>query len=1154
MKLSLRIRVMVVLLLLTSVCLMLVGTLNYRAAKQHVLDSLTSNAASTLGSHAYELSAWIETRLAELKVMSRTDLIRFGKPDDQMLYLENEQARADFVRTYGIVDTTGRMPLTSGNTLNIRDDILFKEAMNGKEAVAEQPLYSTDDPTQIVLKLIVPIFNANNKVSGALTEAMFADKAFRKYFDIRLGSTSTAYMIHKDGTVLYHPDSSQILKVNMLNVSSSLKEALQNAIQTGQGLRKTEQGEKLIVFASPVPDTNWFIVIDTKLSEFQKPLQSLLRKTLITVGAAELVMAVLLLIVLNPIVSRIERLVRVTEAVAGGNLNVKPVAVEKDDEIGTLARSVNGMVEHLRTLFERLEAIINQNDYAIVCTDASWTVTYFNKTAERLLGYKAEEVNHIKKIPFYHDMEELAEAAAELAARLGYEVDADSYFEQYAASERLSIDFERTYVHKNGTRIPVMVNSTKIIDADGNITGYVNIFRDITALKETQEELVMAKKEAEEATQAKSRFVARMSHEIRTPLNGIIGLSQLMLKTDMTSVQEDYQKKIIESSQSLLRIVNDILDFSKVEAGKLALEKVRFQLDDVFRKCADTLSVTLGKQQLEVVVDTPEQLPDALLGDPLRLEQILLNLCGNAIKFTEKGFVIIKAQVLEEQEEAVTIRFMVIDSGIGLSEEQISLLFQPFTQADGSTSRKYGGTGLGLVISKSFIEMMGGTLEVYSKKGVGSQFSFTLTFQLPANAKLRSFKLPGPPAIRRALVVEDSDLMRSKLRSMLQSLSFQVTSVESWKRALELLQRPDAADVYDIVILDMETPDMYGADTWIAMNEAAVRARAATLAMTSAYGREELLGMEAANRPDAFIVKPVSRLGLFQTIAALLDRKREKHLQAASPDIHETAATGESAGTVLLAEDNPINQQVAVELLRSRGFTVTVAGTGREALEKLGLASWDIVLMDIHMPEMDGCDAVKVIRADHAYDRLPIVAMTANIMKEDHAEYYRIGFNDVITKPIDVGVMFEVIAKWLHPGEAVSRQLDHPEPPERTLPLPQLAGIRLELALQRLDGRIGIFKRMAATFGKEYDDFMPRLREALQQGDRKLAGRLAHTLKGAAGNLAAERLYAAAELLEADIRRNNEDTMAESDTLEAVEHALLEVLQTAKTLDIPERH
>ncbi|RAV20141.1 response regulator [Paenibacillus contaminans] len=1151
MKLSLRVRVMVMLLLMTSICLTLVGALNYRDAKRHVLESLRNQAASATGSHAYELSAWINTRLAELKVMSRTDLVRFGKPEDQMLYLENEQSRAEFVRTYGIAGTDGQMPLTSGNTVNIGDDFLFQEAMAGKAVIAERPMYSLDDPTQIVLKLIVPIFDTNNRVTGALTETLFTEQAFRKYFNIRIGSSSAAYLIHKDGTVLYHPDTGKILKENLLQGPAEIRTAIGSSLRDGYGILRTEEGHRRILFTAAVPSTDWFMVIDTELSEFRKPLQSLLRNTFITVGAAELVIALLLLIVLNPIVSRIERLVRVTEAVAGGNLNVKPVPVEKADEIGTLARSINGMVDHLRTLFERLEAIINHNDYAIVYTDANWTVTYFNKTAETLLGYKAEEVINIRRIPFYHDMDDLAAAAAELAARLGYEVSTNNYFQQYATSERLSVDFERTYVHKNGTRIPVMVNSTKIVDPDGNITGYVNIFRDISALKKTQEELVQAKKEAEEATQTKSRFVARMSHEIRTPLNGIIGLSQLMLKTEMTPVQEDYQKKIIESSQSLLRIVNDILDFSKMEAGKLAVEKVRFQLDDVFRRCSDTLSVTLSKQQLEVVIDTPECLPDALLGDPLRLEQILLNLCGNAIKFTEKGFVIIKAQVMQESEQEVTIRFMVIDSGIGLSDEQLSMLFQPFTQADGSTSRKYGGTGLGLVISKSFIEMMGGTLEVYSKQGVGSQFSFTLTFPLPANAKPRTFKLPISQTTRRALIVEDSDLMRSKLRSMLQSLAFQVTSVESWKSGLELLSSPGTAGTYDIVLLDMEMSDMYGAETWITMHEAAGKAKAATLAMTTAFGRDELIGMDQTDRPDAITVKPISRLGLYQTIAALLDRRLEKRLQVSYANVAETAAAVEAKGRILLAEDNLINQQVAVELLQGRGFDVTVAGNGREALDKLGQANWDLVLMDIHMPEMDGYDAVKIIRRDHKYDRLPIIAMTANMMKEDHEAYYRIGINDVITKPIDVGYMFAVIAKWLRQDAVAGQPYGEPPYPDDIQPLPQLKGIRVEQALHRLDGKVGIFMRMAGTFHREYADFMSRLREAMRQDDGKLAGRLVHTLKGAAGNLAAERLYAAAEQLEADLRHIDDGNLTGLSSLEAVEQALLEVLESVKTLDNP---
>lgn len=1144
MKLTLRLRVMALLLLITSLTLALIGLINYRTAKQQMLVSLRNNATATIQSHAYNLSSWIDTRQAELSVMSRTDLIRFGSFEDQLDYLQRELGRTDFIRTYGISDRSGRNHLTNGNTIDLSNDDLFAIAMTGQPALAD-PRYSADNRTDIIFRLVAPIFGKDNAVKGVLTEALYVERAFRKFFDFKVGRSDTVYMINRNGTMLYHPNTALILKTNALDEKFPLHAAIRQSLQGEQGVRDTSGSLQHILFSATVPNTNWYMVLDMPLDEFEKPLRSLLWKTLLSVVAGDILMALLTGLVFNTVMSRIQKIVRVTESVAGGQLKVEPIPVDKEDEIGAMALSVNRMVDHLRKLFEQHEAIINLSDYAIVCVDELLTITYFNKSAERLLGYTAEEVVNVRSLPVYHDAEELTAIAALLTKQSGATVAADDVF-HYVMKDYLSHDFERVYIHKNGTRIPVSANVSKIVDLNGHLAGYVTVFRDITEFKRTQEELLQAKMEAEEANQAKSRFLARMSHEIRTPLNGIIGLSELMLKTDMTEVQKDYQQKLLSSSQILLRLVNDILDFSKVEAGKLELDKIPFGLEDVFRNLSDTLSVFLGKQQLEMIIDTPDNMPEMLYGDPLRLEQVLLNLCSNAIKFTEKGFIIVKAELLTGRMEEAAIRFSVIDSGIGMSKEQLGKLFQPFTQADGTTSRKYGGTGLGLVIAKSLIDMMGGTLEVYSKPGIGSQFTFTLAFQTAPNAKRRNFRLPVPlPADPRVLIVEDSDLMRGKLRSMLQTLNFRVANASTWKGAFDLLDAAERTGAFEFLLLDMEMPDMYGMDTWLRMKQAADKAGIPTLAMTTAYGRDEMLGMAEEQRPYAVLIKPVNRLALYQTVAVLLDRKQTERIRELRAANRESAASVTTEGRILLAEDNEINQQVAVELLRSRGYDVSVAWNGKEALDMLEQSTWDLALMDIHMPNMDGCEAVERIRSDKRYDRLPIIAMTANTMKNDHDTYYRIGFNDIITKPIDVENMFAIIAKWLKGEPSASPKAKAPADGRS---LPQLKGIQAEQALNRLDGKTPILLQMLRTFVRSYADYPQRVRQTLDAGNEKELHRMVHSLKGAAGNLAADRLFAAVDELEIGLFAGQVHKLSD-EKWGAVFDALSEVLESIRALE-----
>ncbi|MFB9325868.1 response regulator [Paenibacillus aurantiacus] len=651
------------------------------------------------------------------------------------------------------------------------------------------------------------------------------------------------------------------------------------------------------------------------------------------------------------------------------------------------------------------------------------------------------------------------------------------------------------------------------------------IARDVTETTRVNEMLAEAKREADEASSAKTLFLARMSHEIRTPLAGIIGLTRLMQKTELTQLQRDYADKMQASSEALLRIINDILDFSKVEAGKIELNAVSFNLEEMLQKLADILSVFVGgKEQFEFLMETPERLPAALIGDPLRIEQVLLNLCGNAVKFTNRGHVKLHVQLLVfEPGEDVVVRFSVEDTGIGIAEDQQARLFESFSQAGSSTQRKYGGTGLGLVIAKSLVEMMGGAISYESEAGVGSRFEFTLQFAAQSDAMNEPYHLDE----NAIWVVEDYPLMAQHWSGMLEDMGLLPIPHGSWRSAQERLARAGIGALPAAVLLDFEMPDMFGDDTWQSFHETALATGVRTIALTTAFGREELLKLPQEERPDAILVKPVTRMALYQTLVPVLGKVSE-----GTAALAEASAAEEQnfprRGTILLAEDNAINQLVAAEQLSEWGFTVEVAETGLEVLQMLDSGeTYDLILMDIHMPEMDGDEAASIIRSEARFDKLPIIALTANVIKEDHERYYKIGMNDVLTKPIQAEKMRQTVLKWLHAGEeghvAAALSAAAAESPlhasDEGIALLSVPGMDMVSALARVGGKREILRHMLHVFAAESAQFGDRLRQALLASDYQTARRLAHTLKGSAGNLSAAELAAMADQLESLLKQ-----------------------------------
>jgi two-component system sensor histidine kinase/response regulator len=838
---------------------------------------------------------------------------------------------------------------------------------------------------------------------------------------------------------------------------------------------------------------------------------------LLALGFGSLVLrGVLRRMLIDPIVALVD-VARTVGAVGGLGVRAR---VGANDEIGEMARSFNQMLDRLEEREQQLSDGRNLLQSVIDNTPAQ--IFAKNLEGRFLIANRsfAESLNAAPEAIVGKTVQELfpAETAERVMAR-----------DQALVSAGISTVQEETLHHGPPDRT-YLAARFPLRDGAGFVGGIGGIATDITERKraeieldrhrhhleqmvvERTGELEAAKVAAEAATQAKSAFLANMSHEIRTPMNAIVGLTYLLRRANRDPDEQEKLRKISDAAQHLLSIINDILDISKIESGNLTLEETDFDLDSLLvDRVFNLVSDRAQAKGLEIVFDVDPAVPPFLSGDPMRFSQLILNYTSNAVKFTERGSIIVRVRVLEETGGSVLLRCEVQDTGLGVEPEQIPRLFQSFQQSDSSTTRRFGGTGLGLAINRHLASLMGGEVGASSRPGYGSIFWFTARLKRSADRVTR--KISAPLQGSRALVADDSSDARDVLSAILINLGLRVSTADGGGAAIAAIEAADRqGNPFDVLIIDWRMPGMDGMEAVRRVGELNL-SRPPTYVMVTAFDEARLREQATQAGFACVLTKPVTASALHDSLSTMVERGSQPAPASLPASAAERALKTEHRGKrLLLAEDNPVNREVTLELLRDV-FLVDVAANGLQAVEQARRQAYDLVLMDMQMPELDGLEATRAIRALPGWDRIPIIAMTANAFGEDRSACLAAGMNDHLGKPTAPADLFAMLLTWLGPGYAAGEPEPAPRAQRRSHEA-ALASLDLPKLLGEIKHNMAFLRRLLQLAANEHKEDAARLADCAERGDYVAAFEIAHHLKGTASQIAASHLHACASVAE----------------------------------------
>ncbi len=754
----------------------------------------------------------------------------------------------------------------------------------------------------------------------------------------------------------------------------------------------------------------------------------------------------------------------------------------------------------IRNMSRQNELILNAAGDGIFGLSPDGLITFINPAAAEMFGYS---VNALLGTYAFHDLLNHVHADGGCYAK-----EDSPIYKALQSGIPVSTESE-VFWHQDGSTFPVEYNATPIREGD-DVVGIVVIFKDIAARKRMEETMMEATEAALQADRLKSEFLATMSHEIRTPMNGVLGLTEMVLKTELTIDQRKNLQMVQNSGQSLLTVINDVLDFSKIEAGKMEIDPIAFKLRESVAEILNPLSQIVRHRKLELLYRVHPEVPNNLIGDPPRLRQILNNLIGNALKFTHEGEVLLD---IEKGAEEGMLHFRVSDTGIGMTAAQLSHIFQPFRQADGSTTRRYGGTGLGLSISKSLIELMGGSIWVESAEGEGSTFHFTARFEVPDRSSdpilpVDIGELVGVPV----LVVDDNDTNLYILQEILTTYKMIPTTVASPIEALRMIREAaENGHPYPLSIMDVQMPEMDGFTLAETVKSDPALASMRVILLTSCGEPGDGARCRESNL-EGYLNKPAAEQTLIQTIQTVLSHRNTHLICYDTPITKHYLRENFPRLRVLLAEDNKINQIVAENILKDEGYSIIIANDGLEAVNLFQKQKFDLILMDVHMPEMDGYEATEVIRRlETPGHRIPIIALTANALKGDRDRCLEAGMDGYVSKPFKSQDLIDVINAHTSMPESRVQELQQ-----------QFANVRPEATdvldrekiSERVNGNMVLLKKVISLFVEQYPVQLSDIETAIRDKNGHQLSELAHSLKGTIGNFSEKSAYSAAAQLE----------------------------------------